>query len=211
MKNSIKAKICLAATTTLLLASTASFAASKPSTITAFTPESPKATFNVRGKGWSDPAFGEMGWTHSCKWGSFQAKKGQKVKLILKAKEKGLHPAATVWYRGIADTASNEYVVDTFYPQNGNIVKYGITDNDTGAELGDVVMLNMAYGYDADANSVVDKKLQPKKDSINGRLILKFTAPEDGDYSFAVGGFNPDMNIDNTVGHDVNVTVIVKD
>lgn len=210
MKINTQFKIRLAAVITLLLASSTSFAASKPSTITPFTADAPSASFDVRSKGWSDPAFGDMGWTHSCKWGSFQAKKGQKVKIVMKAKEVGMHPAATVWYRGVADTAPDIYVVDTFYPQNANIVKYGITDNDTGASLGDVVMLNMVYGYDADGNGVMDKKLHGKKDGVNGRLILTFTAPEDGDYSLVVGGFNPDTNIDTTVGHKVDVTLTVK-
>jgi hypothetical protein len=206
--NQMKSQL-LIAIASLMVAST-SYAASKPSSVTAFTPESDSAVFSVRAKGWADPAFGTMGWTHSCKWGSFHAEKGQLVKIVMKAEEKGLHPGATVWYRGEADTAPDVYVVDTFYPQNANLVKYGITDNDTGANLGDVVMINAAYGYDLDANSVKDATLRGKKDGVNGKLVLTFRATERGEYMFTVGGFNPDPNIDSTVGHNVSVQVTVK-
>lgn len=189
---------------------TGSYAASKPSSVTAFTPQADSGVFSVRAKGWADPAFGDMGWTHSCKWGSFHAEKGQLVKIVSTAQVKGVHPGMTVWYRGEADTAPDVYVVDTFYPQNANLVKYGITDNDTGANLGDVVMINTAYGYDQDANSVADRKLGGKKDGVNGRLVLTFRAKESGEYMFALGGFNPDPNIDATLGHNIAVRVTVK-
>jgi hypothetical protein len=167
------------------------------------------ATFSVRAKGWSDPAFGDMGWTHSCKWGHVQAQKGQHVRIVMRSHDRGVHTAGSVWLRTLADTAPDDYVVDTFFPQNANLVKYGITDNDTGANLGDVVMKNVAYGYDYDANSVLDRTLHPKSDNVNGKLVLNFTAPETGNYMFVVGGFNPDPNIDTTVDHDVDVTVTV--
>lgn len=208
-KSKITVSIMTIITALLVAPLTNSYAASKPSSNFEFTPTITSTTFSVRAKGWSDPAFGDMGWTHSCKWGHFQAQKGQHVRIVMRSQERGLHPAASVWYRGEKDTAPDDYVVDTFFPQNANLVKYGITDNDTGANLGDVVMKNVVYGYDYDANSILDRTLRPKSDKVNGKLVLNFTAPETGNYMFVVGGHNPDQNIDTTVGHNVDVTVTV--
>ncbi|MEY4767529.1 MAG: hypothetical protein RL637_168 [Pseudomonadota bacterium] len=202
-------KFNLALLAAAMMISGHSYAASKPSSNFEFTPAVNSAKFSVRARGWSDPAFGDMGWTHSCKWGHFQAQAGQKVRIVIRATERGIHPGITVWYRGDKDTAPDDYVVDTFFPQNANLVKYAITDNDTGANLGDVVMKNVVYGYDADANSVIDRTLHPKMDGVNGKLVLNFTAPYTGNYMLVIGGFNPDPNIDATVGHDVDVTITV--
>ncbi len=190
-------------------------AATTPSKITAFDNVLTSDVFSVTATGWSDPAFGDMGWTHKSGWGSFTAKKGQNVTVTLVATDKGIHPGTTIWYRGANDTAPDSYVVDHFYPQNANFAKMKAVTEDTGEALGNIIMKYVAHGYDLDKNTVNDALLKGKKDTVAGKFTVTFKAPYDGAYMFVVGGFNPDANItgDATAikaNHDVNVKVSIK-
>ena len=189
---------------------TNSYAATLPGSITAFDELITNDTFIVKSKGWSDPAFGDMGWTHSSDWGSFNATQGQAVSITLVAAEAGIHPGATIWFRGANDTAPDNYVVDHFYPQNANFVTFGATDENTGAGLGNIVMKHIRHGYDADGNSVISTKMGVKKDNVAGKLVFRFKAPYTGSYMFVVGGFNPDTNIDNSLKYNIDVKVKIK-
>ncbi len=193
-----------------LLTFSASYAATIPSSINAFDNTKPSNTFTVKSKGWSDSAFGDMGWTHSSAWGTFTAKQNQNVTIKLVAADKGIHPGSTVWFRGANDTAPDNYVVDHFYPQNANFAKFGATDEGTGAKLGNIVMTYVTHGYDQDSNTLAKKYLNPKIDKVAGQLILNFKAPYTGTYMFVVGGFNPDSNIDNTLQYKIDTAVTVK-
>ena len=192
-----------------LLVTANSYAATS-TTFTPFDTTKNRSTLQIRYKSWSDSAFGDLGWTHTSKWGSFSAQEGQIVTIVMKAKEVGIHPGATVWFRGAADTAPDNFVPDHVYIENAAQFKYGAVDEATGALLGDIVMEHVVHGYDQDANTLVNKKLRGIRDNVNGRLILKFKAKKSGNYVFVLGGINPDPNIDPTVGHDVDVTVNIK-
>ena len=186
-------------------------AATVPTKITTFTNVLTTDVFSVKAKGWSDPAFGDMGWTHSSAWGIFTATKGQTVSIILKADDKGIHPGSTIWYRGDNDTAPDQYVVDHFYPQNANFAKFAAVTEDTGEKLGNIVMKYVTHAYDLDNNSISDLTLKGRKDGVAGRLNISFKAPYTGTYMFVVGGFNPDTNItDLKASYNVNVQVTVK-
>ncbi len=189
----------------LVLAS-ASHAATIPGSITEFSGTVTDDVFIAKSKGWSDPAFGDMGWTHSSDWGTIKAKKGQKVTIHAVAADVGIHPGATVWYRGKDDTAADNYVVDHFYPQNANFTKFGATDETSGAALGNIVMRYVTHGYDVDGNSKKVKRMNPVKDSVPGQLELSFKAPYAGTYIFVVGGFNPDASVDTSLKYNIDVT-----
>ncbi len=195
-----------------LIAVSASYAATIPGSITLFDATTTDDVFSVKSKGWRDPAFGNMGWTHSSDWGAFHAEEGQNVTIKMVAPDQGIHPGATVWYRGADDTAADNYVVDHFYPQNANFAKFGATDEDNVTKLGNIVMSYVLHGYDQDGNSLKAKSMNGKLDKVPGQLILKFKAPYTGDYIFVAGGFNPDANIDTTLklSYDINVKVNVK-
>lgn len=193
-----------------LLTASTSFAATKPMNMTEFSSTVTDEVFSVKSKGWRDPAFGDMGWTHSSAWGVFQAKKGQQVKIKAVAADNGMHPGITVWYRGKDDTADDSYVVDHFYPQNANFTKFGATDETAGTDLGNIVMRHVKHGYDADGNK--SKKIlnmSPVSDTVPGQLELSFKAPFPGKYVFVVGGFNPDSNIDTSQKYNIDVSVLV--
>ncbi|MDD5227668.1 MAG: copper(I)-binding protein CorA [Methylococcales bacterium] len=200
---------------TSLMAVSMSHAATIPEGIAAFSKVVTSDVFTVKAKGWSDPAFGDMGWTHSSDWGTFTAEKGQTVTIVMTAADKGIHPGSTVWYRGDNDTAPDNYVVDHFYPQNANFAKFGATDEGDGTKLGNIIMKYVTHGYDLDKNTVTDAALKGKKDNVAGKLTLTFKAPYAGTYMFVVGGFNPDANITDDAEalkalHNVNVKVTVK-
>lgn len=207
--NKIKTRVISIAAASLMAVSV-SHAATIPGSIFAFTPTTANDVFVVKSKGWSDPAFGDMGWTHSSDWGSFHAEKGQTVTILIKSTNPGVHPGSTVWFRGANDTAPDNYVVDHFYPQNANFAKFGATDETAGTALGNIIMKHITHGYDQDNNSVVDTVLRGKTDKIPGRLVLTFKAPYAGEYMFVVGGFNPDLGVDTTLKYNVNVKVTVK-
>ncbi len=195
-----------------LMAVSASYAATIPGSITAFDSVTTDDVLVVKSKGWRDPAFGNMGWTHSSDWGTFTAKKGQRVTIKMVAADAGIHPGSTVWYRGEDDTAADEYVVDHFYPQNANFAKFGATNETDGTSLGNIVMTHVLHGYDQDGNSAKVKSMNGKLDQVPGQLTLNFKAPYTGTYMFVVGGFNPDANIDTTLKlpYNVDVNVSVK-
>ncbi|MDD5271423.1 MAG: copper(I)-binding protein CorA, partial [Methylovulum sp.] len=193
-----------------LFATSASYAATQPGSITAFTDTLTYDVFTVSSKGWRDPAFGDMGWTHKSDWGSFVAKKGQTVTITLISETAGIHPGTSVWFRGKDDTAPDSYVVDHFYPQNANFTKFGATDESTGASIGDIVMRIKDFGYDLDGNSQRAKGFRGVKDGVPGQLVLTFTAPRTGHYMFVVGGFNPDATVDGTIkSFNIDTTVTV--
>jgi hypothetical protein len=193
-----------------LLAASTTYAATIPGSITAFDAAKTNGVFVVGSKSWSDPAFGNAGWTHKSNWGTFHAEKGQIVSINLRAADVGIHPAASVWFRGANDTAPDNYVVDHFYVQNADLIKMGATDEGTSAKIGNIVMEHIIHGYDLDNNTAKVKKLNGKLDKIAGRLVLNVKIPYTGDYMFAVSGFNPDSNIDTTKDYTINVTVKVK-
>ncbi len=175
------------------------------------------AVFSVTAKGWSDPAFGDAGWTHSGQWGTVTATKGQTVTITAIADDKGIHPGSSVWYRDpIKDTAPDNYVVDHFYPQNANLFKNKATDESTPpVALGNIIMKYTAHGYDKDKNieADADPMLNGKKDGIAGKLTISFKAKYDGTYIFVVGAFNPDASYVPVLGADgkaVNPKVAVK-
>lgn len=220
--------------TVLGLAAMSANAATKPSSIFAFDSVNKNSTFSVTAKGWSDPAFGDAGWTHSSSWGRVTAKKGQIVTITAIADNKSVHPGATVWYRGEKDTAPDDFVVDHFYQQNANVFKSGATDEsatvlpgEKAVSIGNIVMTYVSHGFDLDNNTVVDEDgvtdsarivlLKGKKDGVSGKLSLSFKAPYEGTYMFVVGGFNPNANYVATTGADgkalkesVQVNVSVK-
>lgn len=194
-----------------LMAVSVGHAATIPAGITTFSKVVTSDVFEVKDKGWSDPAFGDMGWTHSSDWGLFTAEKGQTVTIKMVADDKGIHPGSTVWYRGEDDTADDSYVVDHFYPQNANFAKFGATKEDTGDKLGNIIMKYVTHGYDQDKNTVTNAALKGKKDNVSGKLSLSFKAPYSGTYMFVVGGFNPDANItDHKAVYKVKVDLTVK-
>ena len=192
-----------------MLAATASQAATIPSSITNFTTLVTDDVFSVQSKGWRDPAFGDMGWTHSSDWGAFWARKGQTVTIKGVAVDDGIHPGITVWFRGKDDTAKDKYVVDHFYPQNANFTEFGATDETSGADLGNIVMRHVAHAYDRDGNTKYVKDMNPKKDNVPGQVVLSFKAPFSGRYMFVVGGFNPDVGVNSSIPHNINVTTTV--
>lgn len=192
-----------------LLAASAAQAATKPASIFKFNANHTHATLVAKSKGWRDPAFGDMGWTHSSAWGNVIAKKGQLVTINIKAVDAGIHPGATVWYRGVDDTAPDNYVVDHFYPQNANFVKYGATDETTGAAIGDIVMRHVTRGFDKDGNSSAVTSMKPLTDGIPGQMTLSFTAPKTGVFIFVVGGFNPDATVNTTLKYNFTTDVTV--
>ncbi len=189
-----------------LLAASASQAATIPSSIFEFTATATDDVFSVKSKGWRDPAFGDMGWTHSSDWGTITAKKGQTITINAVAADVGIHPGMTVWYRGADDTAPDNYVVDHFYPQNANFTKFGATDETSGTTLGNIIMRDVAHGYDMDGNSQKVKRMNPVQDNVPGQLKLSFKAPASGTYLFVIGGFNPDAGVDTSLKYDINVT-----
>lgn len=208
MKANRKSALFISLVAAGLLAASASQAATIPSSIFDFTSDATNDVFSVKSKGWRDPAFGDMGWTHSSDWGSFKAKRGQSVTINMTAVDAGIHPGITVWYRGADDTVDNKYVVDHFYPQNANFTKFGVTDETTGEKLGNLVMRHVTHAYDVDGNKII-RGMGAKEDGVSGQLELTFRAPRNGDYIFVVGGVNPDANVDLTISHDVNVSVTV--
>ncbi len=190
-----------------LLAASASQAATKPSSIFTFTPKAMNDVFSVKSKGWRDPAFGDMGWTHHSDWGTVRARRGETVTIRMTAADAGIHPGITVWYRGASDTASDEYVVDHFYPQNANFAKFGATDDTSGEALGNIIMRHIVHGYDVDGNTKKVRRMKPITDGIPGQLEVNFTAPRNGAYMFVVGGFNPDAGVDAALKYNVDVNV----
>jgi hypothetical protein len=190
MKSAIRTVAIALATGGMFAASSAN-AVTKPSTIAAFTAEQPTQTLTTKVTSWRDPAFGDMGWTHSSGWGSFQAKKGQTVTIKAVAPNADLHPGITVWYRGPKDTAPDNYVADHFYPQNANLFVMGAKDESTGEAVGNIIMTVVKYGYDRDGNKKNVPGLGGKKDGVAGELELKFKVTKGGTYLFVLGGFNP--------------------
>jgi hypothetical protein len=195
-----------------LMTVSASYASTVPASIVAFDSTVTDDVFVVKARGWRDPAFGDMGWTHSSDWGTFKATKGQTVTITMKATDVGIHPGSTVWYRGANDTAPDNYVVDHFYPQNANFAKFGAVDEDTGAKIGNIIMKHVAHAYDQDGNTnkIEAGKMGSIRDGVKGQLILSFEAPYTGDYQFVVGGFNPNKGVDETLKYNVNVNVTIE-
>lgn len=192
-----------------LLAAPVSQAATQPSSIFKFTDVAPVDVFSVKSKGWRDPAFGDMGWTHHSDWGTVRAKAGETVTIRMAAADAGIHPGITVWYRGPSDTAPDNYVVDHFYPQNANFAKFGATDDVSGESLGNIIMKYVAHGYDVDGNTKRLRNMNPIKDGVPGQLEVSFTAPRPGTYMFVVGGFNPDAGVNTSLKYNVDVNVTV--
>ncbi len=215
----IKTNRVILAAALSLAAISAATAATKPSSVFEFDTVNKSSVFSVTAKGWSDPAFGDAGWTHSGGWGKVTVKKGQTVTITAIADNKSVHPGSTVWYRGADDTADDAYVNDHFYQQNANIFKSKASDDSAapGADgkpvsIGNIVMKYVTHGFDLDKNAVVDENgaadsekitaLKGKKDSVPGKLTLSFKARYDGTYMFVVGGFNPNSSYVATTGAD---------
>lgn len=193
-----------------LMSISVSQATTQPSTPFYFDSVNKTDNFSVRAKGWSDPAFGDLGWVHSSDWGFFTANAGQWVKITLKSNEAGMHPGATVYYRGANDTAPDTYVPDVALTQNATMAKWGASDDATGLPLGDIVMQYVTHAYDADNNTANNPLFRGKKDGKSGLLTLSFKAPYTGTYMFVGGGYNPAPTVDVSVAHTLKVTVDVK-
>ncbi len=211
-----KSSLLSLAVVALMAAASSSHAATKPTSVTLFDATTTESVFNVRVKGWNDPAFGDMGWTHHSQWGEVEVLKGQNVTIKLATTVAGVHPAITVWYRGAADTAADDYVVDHFYPQNSGMFKLGALD-DAGASIGgNIVMKYVTHRYDRDNDPLVAplQKALPlmngNLDGVAGQVTAKFNAAQAGKYMFVVGGVNPDAVIStSTAKQPVTVTVTV--
>lgn len=184
-------------------------AATEPASITDFDSNPGPVVFAAKATSWRDPAFGNLGWTHSSQWGAVHAKKGQMVTIEITSQEAGLHPGCSVWRRDVLDTAPDSYMVDHFYPQQDGMYKIGATSEVTGESLGNIIMPKVAYGYDQDGNSATVRKLNGITDGVPGKLVLKFKAPERALYQFVVGGFNPDEGVATAVKHNMEVSVTV--
>jgi hypothetical protein len=193
-----------------LLSISASNATTEPSSTFVFDAANTTDTFSVRAKGWSDPAFGDLGWVHSSDWGRFNAVEGQTVVINMAAKTPGLHPGATVYYRGSTDTAEDNFIPDVALTQNATMAKWGASNDDTGEPLGDIVMKYVTHGYDADNNTAKTKMFIPISDGKSGTLKISFKAPYTGTYMFVVGGYNPAPTVANGIAHNVRVSVNVK-
>jgi len=191
-----------------LLTASVSVAVTSPSSVFKFNCKKTDDIFTIKATSWRDPAFGYAGWTHNSDWGSFRAVKGQVIKIKVAAAAAGIHPGITVWSRGKDDTADDKYVVDHFYLQNQDFFDIGVTD-ETGAQLGNIIMRHVAHGYDLDGNSIRLKAMNPIRDRVPGQVTLQFTAPQTNQYMFAVGGFNPDASVDKTLNYDLDVNVAI--
>lgn len=201
----------LSAAVISLLSISAGYATTQPSSVFNFTPSANTDEFNVRASGWSDPKFGDLGWVHSSDWGTFNANKGQMVTITMVAKDNGLHPGSTVYFRGANDTADDSYIPDVALTQTATMAKWGATNDDTGEPLGDIVMQYVTHGYDGDkVPNTVSPTFKKIKDGKSGRLVLKFKAPYTGLYEFVSGGIKPAPFVNTKVGHIVKVTVLVK-
>lgn len=191
-----------------LFAAPAAYAVTSPTTIGDFD-ATPSQAFQIRPKSWSDPAFGDAGWTHHSQWGMFHAQAGQTVKIKAVAANPDIHPGITAWYRGAKDTAPDNYVTDHFYMQNAPQFMLGAKDETTGDAIGNIVMNVAGYGYDLDKNIRV-LRLGAKRDGVSGQFTLTFTAKNTGTYMFVLGGFNPGPGITNfSIKYDVAVDVTV--
>ncbi len=162
-----------------------------PATVADF-PDTTPQELTIHPLGWSDPAFGDMGWTHRSGWGKFTAEKDQMVEIMVDSGNVSVHPGVSVWYRDpVRDTIADNYVFDHFYAQMANQYKSKAVDEKTAAELGNLVMKNVAYGYDLDGkNNPRIAELRGIRDKIAGKLVLTFKASKSGTYIFTVGGIN---------------------
>ncbi len=166
-----------------------------PTTVTNFATDGSEQTPTVHASGWNDPAFGDMGWTHRSAWGTFTATKGQTITITASSDNPDVHPGISVWYRDAAkDTIADNYVYDHFYAQNANQFKSKAKDETTGADLGNLVMKNVTYGYDMDGNKNLPT-MHGVKDGMRGKLSLKFKATQTGTYIFVLGGVNPGRSL----------------
>lgn len=201
---------CSGLSLSLLIAGSLAFsqanAITSPSTVATFADAAPQ-TLTIHPSGWSDPAFGDMGWTHRSAWGTFTAEKGQMVVIKAASNNPDIHPGMSVWYRGAADTIADNYVYDHFYAQMANQFKSKAKDETTGVELGNLVMKNVAYGYDLDGKSKKIPALHGIKNGTVGELSLKFKAPHTGTYMFVLGGINPGASLFST-GADGTLTLL---
>lgn len=199
-----------------LWCASAAYATTQPTKITAFTAEAPTQTLTTRYKGWRDPAFGDMGWTHFSSWGSFQATKGQIVTITVNSTDSAdLHPGVSVWYRDSEkDTAPDTYVADHFYVQNAPQFVLGAKDETSGETVGDIVMRIAAWGYDADGvKGAKLPGLNGQKNGTPGQVVLKFKAKHTGSYVFVEGGVLPGPGIINNAAstvYNLSTTVTVE-
>lgn len=169
-------------------------AITSPATVTDFTTDGVEQTLIVHASGWSDPAFGDMGWTHRSAWAKFTAQKDQTVVIKAMSDNTDVHPGISVWYRSEKDTIDDKYVYDHFYAQMANQFKSKAVDEATQAPLGNLVMKNVAYGYDMDGNKRLPR-LHGARDGVAGEYTLKFRAPQTGTYMFVLGGVNPGKSL----------------
>jgi hypothetical protein len=168
----------------------------------------PSQPLQTKVTSWSDPAFGDMGWTHSSGWGKVWAKAGQVVTIKAVTGNANIHPGVSVWYRGPLDTAPDNYVADHFYAQNANLYVRGAKDETTGAALGDIVMKIVTFGFDKDSNTLDNLFGSGKADNVPGQVVLRFTAKSTGTYMFVVGGYSaPNASVDPALKYSVQTTV----
>lgn len=205
----------LSAAVISLISVSASHATTQASTVFHFDMKNKTDMFSTRASGWSDPKFGDLGWVHSSDWGTFNAKKGQKVTITMVSDEVGFHPGSTVYFRGAPDTADDSYIPDVALTQTATMAKWGASNDDTGEPLGDIVMQYITHGYDGDkigatSGSFITNTFKKINDGVSGKLVLKFTAPETGLYEFVTGGYKPAPTINKKIAHMVKVTVDVK-
>ena len=213
IKSSVKSRFILISLTASIgpWAVPAAMAATQPAHIASFTADQPTQTLSTRHKGWRDPAFGDMGWTHFSDWGTFQARKGHPVTITAVSSNPDIHPGITVWYRGANDTAPDTYVVDHFYAQSAPQFKLGATDESTGAVIGNIVMSLSTFGYDLDGQSKALRNLRGKRDGVPGQLVIKWVPQNTGTFMFVLGAVNPGPGAsDSTIRYDIETTVIAK-
>jgi hypothetical protein len=199
-------KQTLAILTTAIAFSSMANAATIPSYIGNFN-KKPNQVLKTKSRSWSDPAFGEQGWTHNSGWGRIWAKAGQVVTIRAVSANQNLHPAISVWFRGADDTAPDKYVTDHFYSADASQMELGAKDETTNALVGNIIMKLVKFGFDKDQNSLVFKG-KGIKDGVSGRLVFRFTAAKTGAYMFALGGFSPDhSSLDSALMYDVQTSV----
>lgn len=135
---------------------------------------------------------------------SFAVSKGKYVLITAVAKKAGFHPGITVWFRG--KSTSDDYEANENYLQNTH---FKVSQKSTGT----VLLRIVDYGYDKNKNAQKPAGLNGKNDidRVKGKVSVKFIAPYEGIYLFAVGGLSPDAaaKLSKTTAYEVRTSIRV--
>ena len=157
---------------------------------------------SVDSQAWYNVNFGNNGWTHFGRWGNFEARRGQLVTVTVEMPAEGLHPGVSVWWRNIGPkTLPLGYYQGHSYNQYDSIKTGILSEDNSGAELGYLEMIQAANGYDNDGTTPatckgtgankINPALNPINDGVPGRVVISFRAPRNGTYQLATGGACP--------------------